>query len=441
MTKRRLVVVGSGPAGIEAALEGSALGAATSLVVAETVGGNALAHSLVPSKVLIAQAVVLGRHASLGCRIDPLDWSAIGHQVVDEQRREQARAERRLAEGHVTLVAGEASVRREGDGFVVEVDPGGGATVSTLRADAVVGATGSTAVLPPGMAPDGRRVLLPRHLPGPMPPSSPLAVLGGGIAGVEFASALARLGIEVILVADRARILPSFSARAATLSATMFTESGGKLVTGFHVEAIRPAGDGVEISASDRRHLEVAAVLVNLGRVPLLDPFRGLSHGAVGPLGHEDGFALAGDAIGATTMTEGAARRSGRAAARLALGAPGADWAIDWEPRVAFSLPPVAAFGPRPDDPTVAPGIEPRTVALDELLACRLDAGGDGYATALLDPAGALVGFEALGERAVEFTAWAALWRDSGIPLRGIGRLPIPSPSAFEVFERLATAL
>ena len=232
MTKRNLVVIGSGPAGIEAAIEGATLGAATTLVVAEAVGGNALAHSLVPSKVLIAQAIAFGLHSSLGCRIDPLNWSAIGHQVTEEQRLEGARAERRLGERHVTLVSGEARVRQAAHGFVVDVDTSDGRALSALPADAVVGATGSVAVLPGGMAPDGHRVLLPRHLPGPIPPPSPLAVLGAGIAGVEFASALSRLGIEVILVAKQARILPSFSARAAAVSATRFTDSGGQLVTG-----------------------------------------------------------------------------------------------------------------------------------------------------------------------------------------------------------------
>lgn len=440
MTKRRLVVIGSGPAGIEAALEGAARGAATTLVVAEAVGGNALAHSLVPSKVLIAQAVALSRHASLGCRIDPLDWSAIAHQVTEEQRLEGARAEHRLAERQVTLVLGEARVHRAPDGFVVDVDPGGGAGSSVLRADAIVGATGSVAVLPGGMAPDGHRVLLPRHLPGPKPPPSPLVVLGAGIAGVEFASALARLGIEVVLVAKQARILPSFSARAATVSATRFTDSGGQLVTGFDVEEIHAAADGVEISARDGRRLDGAAALVNLGRRPVLAPFGELVHGASGSLLGHDGLALAGDALGSATMTEGAARRSGRAAARLALGEPGGDWEQHWEPRVAFSLPPVAAFGPRPDDPSIAPDVEERTVALDELLACRLDGSGDGYATALLDGTGALVGFEALGESAVELTAWASLWRASGLSLDAIGRLGIPSPSPFELFDRLETS-
>jgi pyruvate/2-oxoglutarate dehydrogenase complex dihydrolipoamide dehydrogenase (E3) component len=439
MAKRRLVVVGSGPAGIEAALEGAALGAAVSMVVGETVGGNALAHSLVPSKVLIARAAALDRHRSLGCPTDPLDWPEIGRQVAVEQRLEQARAEHRLAEAHVTLVPGEATVQRAEDGFVVEIDPGDGASPSAIRADAVVGATGSLAVLPGGMAPDGRRVLLPRHLPGPTPPPSPLAVLGTGIAGVEFASALVRLGIDVILVGGQDRILPSFSAHAAAASTSRFAERGGQLVTGFHVEEVQPVRDGLEIRARDGRRLEAAAVLVNLGRRPVLAPFGEMVRDGAGPLRHRDGFALAGDAIGAATMTEGAARRSGRAAARLVLGAPGGEWTADWEPRVAFSVPPVAAFGPPPDDPSIPADVERPTIALNELMACRLDACGDGYATALIDARGRLIGFEALGETAVELTAWAALWRESAIPVGDIRDLPIPSPSTFELFERLRT--
>jgi len=439
MTKPHLVVVGSGPAGIEAALEGAALGAATTMVVAEGVGGNAVLHSLIPSKVMIAEATARRRHTPLGSQTAPLDWSALGDRVSEEQRLEQRRSERRLAEREVTLLSGQARVRRTAGGFTVVIDVNGGSTRRTLRADAVIGATGSLAVLLEKMVPDGHRVLLPRHLPGSSPPPSPLAVLGGGIAGVEFATALVHLGIEVILVADGDRILPNFSTRAATVLSNAFAESGGQLVNGFSVEEVQSAGDGVVIRTTNGQHLDAAAVLVNLGRLPVLEPFADLTRVGNGPLRHSTGFALCGDAASAGVMTEGAARRSGRAAARLVLDAPGGDWDPELEPRAVFSQPAVAAFGPRPDAASGAL-FEQRTVALAEILACRLD-GDEGEATALFDRAGALVGFEAIGESAVTLTSWAALFRQRGVGFDAIEHLAVPTPNPLELFDRLMIPL
>lgn len=439
MRHRQLVVIGSGPGGVEAALQGAALGVTTSLVVGEGVGGNAVLHSLVPSKVMIAIATARRNAVVIGARVDPLDWSALAHRVAEEQQLEQDRAEHELREGSVELVPGQARVRRAGHGFVVEIEPGEGETASTIGADSVVGATGSVAVLPSGLAPDGKRVLLPRHLPGMTPPPMPLAVLGAGVAGVEFATAMVHLGLEIFLVANGDQILPSFSASAAKVVESAFCAEGGVVVKGFHVEDVTPSGDGVVVSSSDGRRLEAAAVLVNLGRRPLLEPFAGVGRKGSGWSAHPPGFTLCGDAIGAGVMTQGSAQRSGRAAARAALGAPPGDWDPAAEPRVAFSLPPVAAFGPIPEDSRIGgDGAERREVAFDELLSCRLEGWGAGHATALLDAAGALVAFEAVGDGAAILVGWATLLQRSGLGLDRIGDLGIPTPTVLEVFERLS---
>lgn len=441
MERKQLVVVGSGPAGIEAALEGAALGARTSLVVEEALGGNAVQHSLVPSKVMIAAASARHQAQAIGAPVGPVDWRALAHRVAQEQELERSRARSRLQEKAVELICGRAKVTRGDEGFVVTIEPGEGEPSQRLNCQAVVGATGSVAVLPDGLAPDGVRMLLPRHLPGETPPSSPLAVLGAGVAGVEFATALANLGLETVLVAGGEQILPSFSSGAAAVVEAQFAADGGRLVKGFRVQRLAASAGGVRVTAVDGRLLDVAAVLVNLGRRPVLGAFAGLGMSGPGTLPHEDGFALAGDSAGLVPMTDGAARRSGRVAARAALGAPQGSWAPDAEPRIVFSIPPVAAVGPRVQDLEAAgTTFESHRVDFDQLLAGRLEGQSGGHATALVDQAGALLGLEAVGASAVAVVGFSSLARQSGTTLQQLSDLELPTPSLEEVFELLAAA-
>lgn len=441
MARKHMVVVGSGPAGIEAALEGADLGARTSLVVEEALGGNAVQHSLVPSKVMIAAAS--GRHqaAAIGAEVGPVDWGSLARRVVQEQELERDRAQLLLQERSVELIFGHANVSRRAQEFVVEVQPSGGGQPQLINCQAVVGATGSAAVLPDGLAPDGFRMLLPRHLPGETPPSSPVAVLGAGVAGVEFASALANLGVETILVAGGERILPSFSPSATAVVAAEFVARGGRLVENFRIEHVAASAGGVTVRSVDGRVLEVAAVLVNLGRRPVLGAFAGLGTCGPGPLNSGGGFSLAGDSAGLAPMTQGAARHSGRVAARAALGAPLGGWTPDAEPRIVFSLPPVAAVGPCAQDlKSAGTHFESHRVNFDQLLAGRLEGQGGGHATALVDQTGALLGLEAVGAGAATVVGFASLARQTGITLERLGELELPTPSLEEVFERLAEA-
>ena len=304
--------------------------------------------------------------------------------------------EHRLAEVGVRQLPGQARIQRSGTELVVEVRHSGAAR--SLRADFVIGATGSVAVLPPGAAPDGSRVLLPRHLPGDAPPPQPLALLGAGVAGTEFATALAHLGLKVQLISPSRQILPAFSETAAKMVEAALIVAGDRVLHGFRAAEVRARRDGVMIVAEDGRSLEAASVLLNVGRAPLLDSFADLS----GQQGSDAGarFGLAGDALGGSVMTEGAARRSGGDAARRLLGGSGHRWDPSAEGCVAFSLPPVAAFGPNPDAPT--PGVRRRTLDQGVPLSGRLSPESIHAATALVNGVGHLVGLEAIGECAVE---------------------------------------
>jgi len=171
-----------------------------------------------------------------------------------------AAIERRLTDAGVRRLPGRARVQRSGAELVVDVRNAG--VSRSLRADFVIGATGSVAVLPPGVAPDGTRVLLPRHLPGDAPPPQPVALLGAGPAGVELPTALAHLGVEAQLTSPSRQILPAFSETAARIVETALLEAGGRVRHNFRATGVRTVQDGVVIVAKDGSSLDAASVLL-----------------------------------------------------------------------------------------------------------------------------------------------------------------------------------
>ena len=110
----RVVIVGGGPGGYEAALVGSRLGGEVTLIDSDGLGGSAVLTDCVPSKTLIATAEVMTdvrQSADLGLRFGPLDQgdvdaavnvhlAAVNRRVLDLAQRQSADIEEHRPDGH-----------------------------------------------------------------------------------------------------------------------------------------------------------------------------------------------------------------------------------------------------------------------------------------------------------------------------------------------------
>ena len=111
----RVVIVGGGPGGYEAALVASQLGGEVTLVDSDGVGGSAVLTDCVPSKTLIATAEVMTdvrQSADLGLRLGPLDQgdidtgvrvhlTSVNQRVLDLAKRQSADSEESLLRENV----------------------------------------------------------------------------------------------------------------------------------------------------------------------------------------------------------------------------------------------------------------------------------------------------------------------------------------------------
>ncbi|AJT66823.1 dihydrolipoyl dehydrogenase family protein [Streptomyces chattanoogensis] len=236
-----VLVLGAGPTGENVADRAHADGLSVAIVESELVGGECSYWACMPSKALLRPVTARSEARRVPGLADaaagPLDASAVlarrddvvGHWKDDGQVRWLDAAGIDLVRGHARL----AGPRR------VSV---GGRTLAARHAVAVC--TGSRPVLPPvpGLAAakpwTSRDATSAKAVPGR------LVVVGGGVVGVEMATAWRALGASVTLLVRGDGLLPRMEPFAGRLVAESLAEAGVFLRTGVEVSEVRREAPG-----------------------------------------------------------------------------------------------------------------------------------------------------------------------------------------------------
>lgn len=293
----RVVVLGGGPGGYEAALVAAQLGARVTVVERTGVGGSTVLTDVVPSKTLVATAEVMDLVATsgqLGLRIgadgdDPATGVSVDLARVNERVRSLAAAQSAdigatLARQGIRVVAGtgrldgprrvvvdaaETSAGPEDtDEVVHEAGGSRGPGEEVYEADVVLLATGSYPRTLPDAQPDGERILTWKQLYDLDALPERLIVVGSGVTGAEFANAYDALGADVVLVSSRERVLPGEDADAAEVIEAVFRRRGMEVLSRSRAVFARRVGDGVEVGLEDGRVLSGSHCLVAVGSIP-----------------------------------------------------------------------------------------------------------------------------------------------------------------------------
>nr|WP_221176334.1 NAD(P)H-quinone dehydrogenase [Nocardioides marmorisolisilvae] len=272
----RVVIIGGGPGGYESALVAAQLGAEVVVVDSDGLGGSAVLTDCVPSKTLIATAELMTDMATapeLG--IGLADPSSAAAQVEVDLARVNARvlalaAEQsedignRLEREGVRVVVGRG--RLDGPERVVVTGEEG--VIEEIDADAVLVATGAAPRTLPTAEPDGERILTWEQVYNLTEMPEKLIVVGSGVTGAEFASAYLALGIEVVLVSSRDRVLPGEDADAAEVLEQVLTRRGMNVMGKSRMESVTRDGDTVTVALTDGRSVTGSHCLLALGSVP-----------------------------------------------------------------------------------------------------------------------------------------------------------------------------
>ncbi|MFV0459978.1 MAG: NAD(P)H-quinone dehydrogenase [Actinomycetales bacterium] len=278
-SQTRVVIVGGGPGGYEAALVASQLGAQVTLIERAGVGGSAVLTDVVPSKTLIATAEVLtlvdDAHEKgvvfPGVAGDPVLGEALGVDLGRINSRVMGLAEAqsldirtRLADAGVTLLTGTG--RLDGPERVIVEDEQG--LRHDIDADVVLVSVGAHPRTLAEAAPDGERILTWTQLYTLTTLPQRLIVVGSGVTGAEFASAYNALGADMVLVSSRDRVLPGEDADASAVIEQAFERRGMTVMSKSRAAAAVNTGDGVLVTLDDGRTVEGSHCLMAVGSIP-----------------------------------------------------------------------------------------------------------------------------------------------------------------------------
>lgn len=274
---QRIVILGGGPAGYEAAVVASELGADVTIIADEGLGGNSVLWDCVPSKALIVAAEAMGWIAmseDLGVRHPghegsdavTVDYPSVGERVLALGANQSEDIEDNICDDHgVRLLRGRGRISGYHE---VTADLHDGGTES-MHADFVLVATGSRARVLPFFEPDGERVLTGQDVYGLPELPDHLIVVGSGATGAEFAHAFTRFGTRVTLVSSRDLILPTEDPDAAQVIEDVFERRGMTILRNARASSCTNHGDHVEVGLVDGTSVTGSHVLFTVGQVPV----------------------------------------------------------------------------------------------------------------------------------------------------------------------------
>ena len=260
-----LVILGGGSGGYAAALRGAQLGLDVALIEKDKLGGTCLHRGCIPTKALL-HAGELADQAREGAKFgvkstfDGIDMAGV-HKYKDG-------VVSGLYKGLQGLVASRKVTYVEGEGRLsspTSVDVNG----QRYEGRHILLATGSVPKSLPGLEIDGNRIISSDHgLVLDRVPESAI-ILGGGVIGVEFASAWKSFGTDVTIVEGLPHLVPAEDESSSKLLERAFRKRGISFSLGSFFEKAEYTDSGVKVSLANGKEYEAEVLLVAIGRGPV----------------------------------------------------------------------------------------------------------------------------------------------------------------------------
>lgn len=276
--QHRIVIIGGGPGGYEAARAGRQLGAEVVLIEESGIGGNAVLTDVVPSKTLIATAEAaqrvalaqtLGVNFSLeGKDVKPkveIDLKAVNRRLIALAKSQSEDMLTILKEEGVRVVSGRG--RLDGNHHVI-VEPSIGGEPERIEAKTIIVATGAHPRELADAKPDGERILTWKQLYNLTELPEHMIVVGSGVTGAEFASAYLELGSKVTLISSRDKVLPGNDSDAADLIEDVFKRHGMQILNKARAEKVEATESGVRVTLGSGEVIEGSHCLMAVGAIP-----------------------------------------------------------------------------------------------------------------------------------------------------------------------------
>jgi NAD(P) transhydrogenase len=328
-----LVVIGSGPAGQRAAIQGAKMGRKVALVERrEVVGGTCINTGTIPSKTMREAVLHLSGFLYQGIygvnyRVkDNITFADLSFRVQQVIKNELDVTQAQLFRNGITVLDGSAAFV---DPHTVRLQSTRGER--TCGSEAFVIATGTRPSETPTVPINGRTIILSDQVMqmGELPKT--LIVVGGGVIGVEYTCMFAALGVRVVLIEKRPRLLEFADGEIVEALCYHLRDHRVTLRLNEEVEAVEALPDGgVTATLKSRKKVSGDALLYAVGRQGNVDelnlPAAGLEADARGRIAVDADYRTAqphiyaaGDVIGFPSLAS-VSMEQGRVAAARALG-------------------------------------------------------------------------------------------------------------------------
>lgn len=270
-----VAVIGSGPGGYVAAIKASHLGLKVALIEKYSkFGGTCLHWGCIPTKSLLYSAdlydkVLKGKEFGILCRDVKVDFRQV--------KARKDKVVKKLAMGTTFLMKKNRVSTFLGKGTITAPDTirVEGETVAEVKARNIVIATGSEAMLFPGLEVDGRVILTNKEILDLDTVPKSLLVIGAGAVGVEFASIFARFGADVTIVEMLPRVLPLEDQEISEELHKLLSKRRIKILVGTRLESmlIQDGNAVATVRAPDDKVQTITAekALIAVGRKPMTE--------------------------------------------------------------------------------------------------------------------------------------------------------------------------
>ncbi|WP_167045692.1 dihydrolipoyl dehydrogenase [Salinibacterium sp. ZJ454] len=258
-----IVILGGGSGGYAAALRASELGFSVGLIEKGKVGGTCLHVGCIPTKALLHSAEVadVSRESSkygVTTTFEGIDMSAVTayrQGIVASKYK-----------GLLGLVKARGITTIEGEGKLTSPT-----TVQvgdiTVTGKNVILATGSYSRSLPGLELGGRVITSEQALELDFVPNK-VAVLGGGVIGVEFASVWKSFGADVTIIEALPHLVPNEDESVSKQLERAFRKRGINFTVGVRFQSVEQNDNGVVVTLENGQTIEADLLLVAVGRGP-----------------------------------------------------------------------------------------------------------------------------------------------------------------------------
>ncbi|MGI6257380.1 MAG: dihydrolipoyl dehydrogenase [Anaerovoracaceae bacterium] len=263
-----IAVLGGGPGGYVAAIKAAQMGKKVVIVEKERLGGTCLNVGCIPTKALLKSAEVF--HDLTGLEqfgVEGVDTSKARLNLEKVQTRKQGVIDQ-LVGGVGGLLKSNGAVLKNGEGVLVDKN-----TIQVgdekITADNIIIATGSQVKNLPITISDKMDVMTSTEILNIKEKPESIAIIGGGVIGMEFAYFLHCLGTKVTVIEFLDRIMPMVDEEITAMVTDRLISEGMEIHTGAKVTEI--TDDGVRFEKGGKaEEVKVAKVLMAVGRAPSL---------------------------------------------------------------------------------------------------------------------------------------------------------------------------